>query len=208
MSTNERSFYSWRMPRVSDDHLAARRRQILDAARRCFRAKGLQNTTMQDLIQEADLSVGAVYRYFKSKTDIVAAIAEEIIRRFDPLLAPDSPTGPPTLLDGMRQVLRLVDQELGPDGVFPVALQVWGAATTDPALAAIVRERYTEIRTRLAILAAAARETGELPADADPDAVAATLLSIASGYALQRTLTGSPDLDTYLDGVRVLLSRP
>jgi hypothetical protein len=108
----------------------------------------------------------------------------------------------------MEHLLRLIDKELGPDGVFPVTLQVWGAATTDPALAAIVRDRYTEIRSRLRALAAAARENGELPPDADPDAVAATLLSLASGYALQRTLTGSPDLDTYLDGVRVLVSRP
>ncbi len=196
------------MPRVSDDHLAARRRQILDAARRCFRTKGLHNTTMQDLIQEADLSVGAVYRYFKSKTDIVAAIAEEIVGRLDPVLGPGHPGRPPTLRDGMEHLLRLIDKELGPDGVFPVTLQVWGAATTDPALAAIVRDRYTEIRSRLRALAAAARENGELPPDADPDAVAATLLSLASGYALQRTLTGSPDLDTYLDGVRVLVSRP
>nr|BFE67761.1 hypothetical protein GCM10020092_010620 [Actinoplanes digitatis] len=55
------------VPRVSEDHLTARREQILAAARLCFLRNGLHNTSMQDLIQEAGLSVGAVYRYFKSK---------------------------------------------------------------------------------------------------------------------------------------------
>ena len=57
------------MPRVSDEHLAARRQQILDAARACFLRNGFHATSMQDVIGEAGLSVGAVYRYFKSKNE-------------------------------------------------------------------------------------------------------------------------------------------
>jgi len=62
------------MPRVSEDHLTARREQILAAARRCFLRKGVHNTSMQDLIGEAGMSVGAVYRYFRSKDEIINAI--------------------------------------------------------------------------------------------------------------------------------------
>ena len=46
------------MPRVSEDHLLARRQQILDAARVCFLRDGFHNTSMQDVIAEAGLSVG------------------------------------------------------------------------------------------------------------------------------------------------------
>ena len=63
------------MPRVSEAHLAARRQQILDAARVCFTRNGFHATSMQDVIAEAGLSVGAVYRYFRSKEELVAAIA-------------------------------------------------------------------------------------------------------------------------------------
>src|SRR3954469_21945833 len=65
------------MPRVSDDHLERRRQQILDAARRCFVRKGFHRTSMQDVFAESGLSAGAVYRYFKSKNEIIHAIATD-----------------------------------------------------------------------------------------------------------------------------------
>ena len=67
------------MPRVSEEHVTARREQILEAARACFRRNGLHNTSMQDRIHEAGLSVGAVYRYFKSKDEIINAIASTVV---------------------------------------------------------------------------------------------------------------------------------
>ncbi|GAA0817089.1 TetR/AcrR family transcriptional regulator [Spirilliplanes yamanashiensis] len=196
------------MPRVSDEHLAARRRQILDAARRCFLAKGLHATSMQDLVREAGLSVGAVYRYFRSKEDIVSAIADEVVGSLDAALALDAARQPPTLAEAIEHVLRTVDKQLGPDGMFPIALQVWGESVTNPALGEIIAQRYATLRGRLHALAERAVATGELPPGTDPGATAAALLSLVPGYALQRTLTGTPDLETYVAGVRTLLSRP
>ena len=69
------------VPRVSAEHLTARRQQILDAARVCFLRNGFHQTSMQDVIREANLSVGAVYRYFPSKTDLITAIAEQVIEQ-------------------------------------------------------------------------------------------------------------------------------
>ncbi|WP_369028857.1 TetR/AcrR family transcriptional regulator, partial [Nocardia farcinica] len=63
------------MPRVSEEHLERRRQQILVAAQRCFSRKGFYNTSMQDVFAESGLSAGAVYRYFKSKDELVAALA-------------------------------------------------------------------------------------------------------------------------------------
>ena len=65
------------MPRVAESYLQSRRRQIMDAAIRCFAREGFHRTTMQDIFRETGLSAGAIYRYFKSKEDIVAAIAAE-----------------------------------------------------------------------------------------------------------------------------------
>jgi AcrR family transcriptional regulator len=55
------------MPKVTEAHLEARRQQILDAALACFSRRGFHQSTMQDICQEAELSPGAVYRYFRSK---------------------------------------------------------------------------------------------------------------------------------------------
>jgi TetR/AcrR family transcriptional regulator len=52
-----------------------RRNLIIDAAERIFFKKGLENSTMDDVADEAELSKGTLYLYFKSKEDIQLAIA-------------------------------------------------------------------------------------------------------------------------------------
>jgi AcrR family transcriptional regulator len=192
------------VPRVSADHLIARREQILDAARACFLRNGIHNTSMQDLIREADLSVGAVYRYFKSKTEIINAIAEEVagglIAYLNEVAERDLP-----LADAMSLALDATDEQLGPDGNFPLALQVWAEASLDPAIGAIVRARYAGLRAVFTAFARNAVRNGELPPDADVDAVGAALFGLMPGYALQRLLGGAPDKDTYLRGLQTLL---
>jgi AcrR family transcriptional regulator len=62
------------MPKVLPEYLELRRQQILDAAATCFARKGFHPTTMQDICHEAELSPGAVYRYFPSKESIIQAM--------------------------------------------------------------------------------------------------------------------------------------
>ena len=193
------------MPRVSDDHLSARREQILTAARRCFLRNGLHNTSMQDLIAEAGLSVGAVYRYFKSKNEIINAISQRVAgglaAELTELAARDLP-----LLEAMEGVLDLAEFQLGEDGNFRLVLQVWGQAALDPPIGEIIRERYLELRRPFRQLAARAVERGELPPGTDPDAMATVLFGMLPGYTLQRQLVGDLTKETYLAGLRALLA--
>ncbi|MFE9652813.1 TetR/AcrR family transcriptional regulator [Micromonospora sp. NPDC006431] len=194
------------MPRVSDEHLAARRQQILDAARRCFLRDGFHNTSMQDVIREAGLSVGAVYRYFPSKYDLVTAIAQSVIGGADQVFAELARHEPPLpLTEALARALTYVDSQTGPDGVLRLAVQVWSEAQRDPALADFVRATYRGFRNHFVAIARRARETGELPADADPEAAGAALFGLIPGYFMQRILTGSPDRATFLAGFRALL---
>jgi AcrR family transcriptional regulator len=194
------------VPRVSEDHRTARREQILTAARTCFLTKGLHNTSMQDLIQEAGLSVGAVYRYFKSKNEIISAIASTVVggiqQHIDDVAARRLP-----LVDSLELVLTEIEKQLDAGGFLPIALQVWAEATLDPAIGEIVRERYNGLRSSVRVLVEHAVESGELPPGTDADAVASALYSLIPGYALQKLLTGLPDRRTYMAGVRALLNR-
>ncbi|WP_250027820.1 TetR/AcrR family transcriptional regulator [Paractinoplanes maris] len=195
------------MPRVSEDHLTARREQILAAARACFLRKGLHTTSMQDLIKEAGLSVGAVYRYFKSKDEIIAAIAEGVVGGISAQIDEVASRRLP-LFESMALLLEVIDQQTGPDGALPIALQVWAEATIDPAIGAIVHERYTGLRARLRVLVEHAAEAGELPAGADLDEVTSAVYSMLPGYGLQRLLIGNPSREGYLRGMQALYNRP
>ncbi|WP_176731624.1 TetR/AcrR family transcriptional regulator [Micromonospora rhizosphaerae] len=195
------------MPRVSDEHRAARRQQILDAARRCFLRDGFHNTSMQDVIAEAGLSVGAVYRYFPSKNDLITSIAESVVGRAEEVFAELARHDPPLpLIEALDRALAYVDTQTGEDGVLRLAIQVWSEAQRDPSLAEFVAATYTGLRRHYASVVRRAQQAGEVPADADPEAVGAALFGLVPGYFMQRMLTGSPDRETYLAGVRTLLA--
>ena len=195
------------MPRMPESHLAARRRQILDAARACFLRNGFHATSMQDVIAEAGLSVGAVYRYFPGKAAIIAAIAEEAVGSAAARLGDLAHADPaPTPAEAVVLAVDAVEPELGPDGALRIAIQVWSEAMRDADLAALAARVFGVMRGHFAAVARRAAEGGTLAPDADPEAVGAVLFALLPGYALQRVLTGYPDRDTYLAAVRTLLA--
>ena len=52
-----------------------RRNDIIDAAERIFFKNGAENSTMDDVAREAELSKGTLYLYFRSKEDLQFAIS-------------------------------------------------------------------------------------------------------------------------------------
>jgi len=196
------------VPRVSEAHVAARRQQILDAARICFTRNGFHQTSMQDVIKQANLSVGAVYRYFPSKTELIAALAGTVIDQIAGTfagMATEDP--PPTLATAMQRAVDIASEHTGPDGLLRLALQIWAEAQRDPSLAAFVESVYLRIRESIIMLAKRAQATGELPADVDPVAIGSVLFALMPGYAMQRILIGVPDPEVFKEGIGVLLGR-
>jgi AcrR family transcriptional regulator len=64
----------------------ANRQAILDAARAVFREMGFEAATVRDIIRRTGLSVGAFYNYYRSKEEVIAALADDGARRFRPIL--------------------------------------------------------------------------------------------------------------------------
>jgi AcrR family transcriptional regulator len=64
----------------------ANRQTILDAARAVFREIGFETATVRDIIRRTGLSVGAFYNYYRSKEEVIAALADDGARRFRPVL--------------------------------------------------------------------------------------------------------------------------
>jgi AcrR family transcriptional regulator len=192
---SERSLYFvGAMPKVSEEHLAARRRQILDAALVCFSRGGFHQTSMQQIFEESGLSPGAVYRYFKGKEEIVEAIAAETFGGFAAALQ-TGPRGRPgeifeRLLDAIDAV-ELRDQRMR------LALQVWGEAMVNPRVATFVRGAVDGLRERIA---------AELDSP-DPDATARVLVALAQGAVVQRDLYGADfDADEFRRAALAILS--
>jgi TetR/AcrR family transcriptional regulator len=52
-----------------------RSKDIIDAAESLFFSKGYDNVSMNDIAHETEMARGTLYKYFKNKNDIIAAIA-------------------------------------------------------------------------------------------------------------------------------------
>lgn len=178
------------MPKVSERHAEARRRQILEAALRCFAREGFHRTKMQDIFAEADLSPGAVYTYFFGKEDLVRAIADEgfaLARRMFEGLGPDASPG-----EALDRMLAAFDR-LEADGeiLLRTLIQLWGEALRDPKVMALLRR---SIDHELASLA---------PRFGEPHA--RVTLALFHGLMVQRTWYPDMDVAAYSAAARGLV---
>ena len=196
------------MPKVSEEHRAARRQQIVDAGRRCMADQGFHKTTMNDVIRESGLSAGAVYGYFKSKSEIVAAIADDAIGNvdeiFDKLLA-DPGLSPVTALHAALEHAAQLAERPGGD-VTKVAVQAWAESLRDDTIRATATAKYTQLRDHFADIARRGQDNGTVAAGVDPEHVAQAMFGLVPGFILQRLLLGDVSPDSYCEGFAALLN--
>ena len=69
------------MVQISSDHAVTRKREILEAASRVFRAKGLHAAGMRDIAAELGMAVGNLYYYFRDKEELLAFVQESALAR-------------------------------------------------------------------------------------------------------------------------------
>jgi AcrR family transcriptional regulator len=70
------------VPKVTQEHLDARRAQILDGARRAFAEHGYEGATVARLEEATGLSRGAIFHYFDNKAELFVELAMEMNSRF------------------------------------------------------------------------------------------------------------------------------
>ncbi|MFF5899783.1 TetR/AcrR family transcriptional regulator [Streptomyces argenteolus] len=199
------------MARVSQEHLDARRRQILAGAARCFARSGFHGTSMQDVLKEVGLSAGAVYRYFAGKGDLIAAIADDafrIIRQSFEEAADLVPPPTPDILLG--RVLRGVFEGrifgMGRRECAALIVQVWAETLRDEQLARTLGEGYAGMREAWTKLVEAYRAAGLMPPGVPADDVARTMIAAAQGFMAQEALFGGVEPEVLENGLRGLMS--
>ena len=74
------------MPKVSPEHLEARKAEILAGARRAFAEYGYEGATVAKLEEATGLSRGAIFHYFENKKDLFLELAMDMNTRFGDIL--------------------------------------------------------------------------------------------------------------------------
>jgi AcrR family transcriptional regulator len=73
---------------VKEEEYAARRNEILDVAQRLVFVKGYRRMTIQDILDDLQISKGAFYHYFDSKRALLEALTERMWEEVEQILVP------------------------------------------------------------------------------------------------------------------------
>jgi len=166
-----------------------RRKEILDAALRCFSLKGYHETRIDDIVTESGLTKGAIYWYFKGKRELFIALIEQHLQE-----------------DKTLWKRLLEEYELGPDFLIRVGLLYLKRHLEDrwlsPFYAEFVAESYREkeIRGKIDELH---REWREMVKDAfdramqegkmkdfDSESLSSSLIALIEGLMNQYWISG------------------
>lgn len=122
-----------------------RRREILAAAARVFRRRGLHDSGMREIAAELGMAVGNLYYYFADKEELLAFVQEEALASLlalaERVRALELPPAGRLYLLLLGHVLHLNDPERGtPGSLAHLEVELLGEARRRPILAR--RDRY------------------------------------------------------------------
>lgn len=73
---------------VNEKEYAEKRNQILEVAQRLIYSKGYEQMSIQDILNDLQISKGAFYHYFDSKQALLEALIDRMQAEAEPLIAP------------------------------------------------------------------------------------------------------------------------
>lgn len=125
-----------------------RRAQIIEAAMKVFSREGFHKARMEDIAEEAELSKGALYWYFKSKDKIISAILSGLFERELSSVAAYAVQG-----DTARGTLEKMGELISDDFIsmkpfISIIYEFWAMSMRNKAIGDVIREmmwRYVEV---------------------------------------------------------------
>jgi AcrR family transcriptional regulator len=194
-------------PDVSEE----RKSQILEAALAVFARLGFQQTRMDDIANQAGLSKGALYLYYKSKDAIIAALLEYFftqefkrLQKFIAVERQESISISEQLITFSREIASTLDWM---QQFIPIAFEFYALAGRDQNVRQFLKDYYTSYQKELAHLIEHGIARGEFRA-IDAQITATALVALYEGLALlyfidPQTLQRTEQVET---AVRLLLT--
>ncbi len=175
------------------------RERIIAATSKVLAEKGYDATTLREISREAQVAPGLVHYYFGGKDQLLVEVLQASGRRFSQAaeqLVQQVPADQSleALLTRLRERL---DQE--PD-VYRLRYELFSLGLHNPLIEPKVRERLAQRRKEIGsvmtkVLEDKERTEGKKSSSLDPTPLAALLLSIFDGLALQKIMDPTFDID-------------
>jgi TetR/AcrR family transcriptional regulator, transcriptional repressor of bet genes len=175
------------MPPRPGIHEAARRTQILRAARSCIVELGYERVTVRDVAETAGVSTGTIVHYFGDKDAMLeAALLDKVQDTGIAFRA--ALTGAQSAWERLeRLVIASVPETDEVRDEWRLWLTFWGEVTRNERLRAVSERQHQRWTRFLARIIAAGSASGEF-AQVDPHIIAIQLAALIDGLAIQTTL--------------------
>jgi AcrR family transcriptional regulator len=164
---NESSSPSPRWTPVFDRISDEKRRRVLESAKAAFARDGFAGTNVNRVAAAAGISVGALYKYFRTKDDLFLAIIEESHALLESTLNSIF-AAEPSFFGRVEALLRAAARTSRDD---PELVRIYVACTTEE-LSGLAERLSGSIETvsatRYRSMVAEAAASGEIVPDADP----------------------------------------
>jgi len=129
---------------VKEEEYTGKRNAILDVAQRLIYSRGYEQMTIQDMLDDLQISKGAFYHYFDSKQAVLEALVERMGEEALQLLVPIVHDPALPALDKFQRYLAVANRwKVGQKAFFLALLRVW--FTDDNA---VVRQKLRAIGIR------------------------------------------------------------
>jgi AcrR family transcriptional regulator len=208
----------WRVPRITAERREARRAEIVAAARRCFSRDGFHRTSMPDIAAEAGLSVGAPYRYFAGKEEVIVEIATQTFGiLFTPMLKLLEQDRPVTVTDLVASAVEPLSEDVVYDAAgeaVPVhellrcGVQAWAELLRNNGLRRHAELGVDYLRKQITAALRHGQKFGTVAPDLDPERGSRIVVALLHGFILQRAAFGLDDCEGFVQDIRSLLDPP
>ena len=175
------------------------RERIIAAASKVLAEKGYDATTLREISREAQAGPGLVHYYFGGKdallVEVLQAAGQHFHQRMEHLI--QQVPADQSLEAFLRQLSERVGQE---SEVYRLRYESFSLGLHNPVIAPAVRERLAQRREEIGSVMAKVLENmqtteGTKGPSVNPKILAALLLSLFDGLALQKILDPTFDLD-------------
>ncbi len=168
---------------------ARTRARIVEAAAALIHARGVANTTLEDVKVAAEVSGSQMYHYFPDKNELLQAVivyqADSIVSRNRRVLS--GAHG----LEAWRSMVISAARRTKAKGGCQLGSLVGQLAETDPEARALIAAGFDQWSATIAERLRSLHADGELQSDIDPDDLAITLLATLEGGLLLAQVVGS-----------------
>lgn len=185
------------------------KKAIIEAAVKVMNEKGISATRFEDIAEEANVTRGAIYYYFKNKNEIIITIHQKMKKQvmdlFETFIS-DSVDPLVSIKNGFKEVFSRFENDKKYRDVEELFLKARFTSLfkQDKELCKIANEEQKDTISEIMELIKRAQETGSLRKDIHPDNIGYILVSFYLGFittwlAMPNAPKSVGLLDDYID---------